>query len=282
MDAFEPGLIRHDAVLLLVLRAPLDPFSRDLPAVFRHLRERHLPGRQHVEPLVAEHADVELPAVDELFHDRRCLEFLVDERHPARELIVILDHRGLRDPRRGLEEKGLDDERERQTLGERHFPAWTNDRELGDANPVVRQQLFRQRLVPGEDQATRITSRVRQAQKLEIADDVLIEGRHPGECLHEVEHDVRLEEPDGRPDAAEVVIDAEHANVVADLAQRLDDVVLHLPLGLEDVDTGRVLGGNEVVVHEREDAQLLHGCSTDRFTGTIDDRHCAGSSSPAR
>ena len=42
------------------------------------------------------------------------------------------------------------------------------------------------------------------------------------------------------------------------LAQRLDDVVLHLPLGLEDVDAGRVLGRDEMVVDEREDAQLLH------------------------
>ena len=60
------------------------------------------------------------------------------------------------------------------------------------------------------------------------------------------------------PDAAEIVVDAEHAHVVAHLAQRLDDVVLHLPLGLADVDAGRVLRRDEMVVHEREDADLLH------------------------
>ena len=67
-----------------------------------------------------------------------------------------------------------------------------------------------------------------------------------------------LNDADRRPDAAEVVVDAEHAHLVAHLAQRLDDVVLHLPLGLEDVDAGRVLGRHEVVVDEREDAELLH------------------------
>ena len=56
----------------------------------------------------------------------------------------------------------------------------------------------------------------------------------------------------------EVVVDAEHAHLVAHLAQRLDDVVLHLPLGLEDVDAGRVVGRHQVVVDEGEDADLLH------------------------
>ncbi len=136
----------------------------------------------------------------------------------------------------------------------------------GNANPVIREQLLRERLVAREDQAARIATRVGQPQQLEIADDVLIEGRDAGERLHQVEDDVRLEETDRRPDAAEVVVDAEHAHLVADLAQRLDDVVLHLPLGLEDVDAGRVLGWDEVVVHEREDAELLHSIIT--ATGT--------------
>ena len=62
----------------------------------------------------------------------------------------------------------------------------------------------------------------------------------------------------GGADAGQVVVDAEHAHVVTDLAQRLDDVVLHLPLGFEDVDAGGVLGRHQMVVHEREDADLPH------------------------
>jgi hypothetical protein len=53
-------------------------------------------------------------------------------------------------------------------------------------------------------------------------------------------------------------MNAEHRHLVAAFAQRLDDVVLHLPLGLPHVDAGGVLGRHEVVVHEREDARFLH------------------------
>ena len=52
--------------------------------------------------------------------------------------------------------------------------------------------------------------------------------------------------------------DVEPKAIVADLAKRFDDVVLHLPLGLEDVDAGGVLWWDQMVVNEREDAELLH------------------------
>ena len=78
----------------------------------------------------------------------------------------------------------------------------------------------------------------------------------PGKRFHQVEDDVRLEEPGGRPDAGEVVVHAEHPHLVSLLAQRLDDVVLHLPLGFEDVDAGRVLGRDEMLVDEGEDPPL--------------------------
>jgi hypothetical protein len=47
---------------------------------------------------------------------------------------------------------------------------------------------------------------------------------------------------------------AKHADVVALFAQRLDHVVLHLPLRLENVDAGRVLRRDEMLVNESEDA----------------------------
>ncbi|MNC88694.1 hypothetical protein D3C83_45370 [compost metagenome] len=80
---------------------------------------------------------------------------------------------------------------------------------------------------------------------------------------------MRLELFDGVADAHQVVVHAEHAHRLARLAQRLDDVVLHLPFRLEDVDTCRVLGGHEMVVDEREYPDLLHrpiagpACATD-------------------
>ena len=121
---------------------------------------------------------------------------------------------------------------------------------------MIGEQLFRERLVAREDQPARIASGVAKPQQLQIADDVLIEGRDAGKRFHQVEDDVQLEEAGGRTDAGEIVVHAEHAHLVPLLAQRLDDVVLHLPLRLEDVDARRVLGWDEMFVHERKDASL--------------------------
>ena len=53
----------------------------------------------------------------------------------------------------------------------------------------------------------------------------------------------------------------ERQHLVAELAQRLDDVVLHLPRRGEDVDVRRVGGRHEVLVHEREHALRLHSAT---------------------
>ena len=127
---------------------------------------------------------------------------------------------------------------------------------------MVGEQLLRERLVAGEYQAARVAACVGQPKQLQIADDVLIERGYAGKRLHQVEHDVRLEQSGGRADAAELVVESEHPDAVAHFPQRLDDVVLHLPFGLEDVDAGRVLGRHEVIVHERENPKLLHQRNT--------------------
>ena len=69
--------------------------------------------------------------------------------------------------------------------------------------------------------------------------------------------------PAGRADPGEIVVDADHLHLVTALAKRLDHVVLHLPLGFEDVDPGRVLRRNEMLVDERKDhvsSQEQPGC----------------------
>jgi hypothetical protein len=69
---------------------------------------------------------------------------------------------------------------------------------------------------------------------------------------------VRLEGFDAAPDPEQVIVDAQDLHVVPNLLQCLDDVVLHLPIGLEDVDACRVLGRNEMVVDEREHSESFH------------------------
>ena len=125
-------------------------------------------------------------------------------------------------------------------------------REVGHRHAMVSEELLRQRLVARQNQAARIAAGVRQVQQLEVADDVLVEGGDARERLQQVEHDVRIERLHRGADAAQVVVHAAHAHLVPDLAQRLDDVELHLPLGLAHVDSLGVAGRHEVVVHERQ------------------------------
>ena len=57
--------------------------------------------------------------------------------------------------------------------------------------------------------------------------------------------------------AAEVVLDAEHVDVVLELvAQRREDVVLGPPRRRLRVDAGDVVGRHQVVVHQHEHAKL--------------------------
>src|SRR5262245_28638734 len=134
--------IGHDAVTLLVFGAPLYPFRRDAPPVVRHLRKRHLPYWKYLEPLIADHAHVELPSVDELLDDRGRGEALVNELHAPRELFFVFDDRRLRNARRGLEKEGFHDDREVYPLFELRGTAAANDDEIGSPDAMVREQLL--------------------------------------------------------------------------------------------------------------------------------------------
>ena len=78
------------------------------------LAELELPDRQHAQPLVAEHADVDLAALDILLGDRRGADPLVDEGDALGELLVAVDDRCLRDAPGRVLADALDDQRERQ------------------------------------------------------------------------------------------------------------------------------------------------------------------------
>ena len=107
------------------------------------------------------HADVQLAAVDELLDDRRGAEALVDELHALRELVLVLDDRGLRDAGRRLEEQRLDDQREPHRLRQRRLCVRSATTvKSGTRNAVVGEQLLRQRLVAREDQPARVAAGV--------------------------------------------------------------------------------------------------------------------------
>ncbi len=54
---------------------------------------------------------------------------------------------------------------------------------------------------------------------------------------------------------------AERLHLVPHVFERVRDVELHLPLGVLDVDARDIVGRHQVVVHEREHAQLSHSAT---------------------
>ena len=139
-----------------------------------------------------------------------------------------------------------------------HGAADLEDGELRHRNAVVGEQLLGEALVARQQQAAGIAAGVRDAQQLEVADDVLIEDRDVVEVLEQVEDDVRLEVVDRLAHDAEIVADAEVVHLVAGLLQGDGDVELRLPVDAGDVDALDVLRRHQIVVHQGENAQLSH------------------------
>ena len=108
------GRALHDAVALLIFEVVLDLLGRDRPRALRQIAELQFPDRQHAAAVVAEHADVDLAALDVLLGDRRGADPLVDEGDALGQRLVALHHRGLRDAHRGILDQALDDQRQLQ------------------------------------------------------------------------------------------------------------------------------------------------------------------------
>src|SRR5262249_55581046 len=81
------------------------------------------------------------------------------------------------------------------------------------------------------------------------------------EVFQQVEHRMRLTFRDGVPDHAEIAADAEALHLVSHLAQRAHHVELGLPLRLGNVDALHVVRGDEHLVHQGQQAKLLHSAT---------------------
>ena len=110
------GRAAVDAVLLLILHAPLHPIGRNAFRALGHVREKELPHGQRLQRLVAQNAHVELAAFDVLLRDRRRADALVNERDALLQLLVAVDDRRLRDADRRLLRQRFHDQRELQPL----------------------------------------------------------------------------------------------------------------------------------------------------------------------
>ena len=122
---FEPrhGTLRQilrgrggDAVFLLIAAVPFHLAGGDGGQVFRQRSEGHFPHRQYLQPLVADHPDIELAALDVLLDQRIGMRLLVNERDSLLELALIRDHGGLRNAERGILGRGFHEHRKAQAL----------------------------------------------------------------------------------------------------------------------------------------------------------------------
>ena len=75
--------------------------------------EFQLPHRQHPQPRVAEHSDIELTPLDILLGDGGSADLLVNEGDALREFLIRVDNGCLRDATGSVLGQALDEQRQR-------------------------------------------------------------------------------------------------------------------------------------------------------------------------
>ena len=193
----------HDAVALLVFEVVLDLLGRDRPRALRQIAELQFPDRQHAAAVVAEHADIDLAALDILLGDRRGADPLVDEGDALGQRLVAFHHRGLGDPHRGILDQALDDQRQLQPRRPLDLAPHREHGEGRRRHAVIMHELLGKVLAARQHQAARVAAGVGHAQQFEIAHDAVVVDRLAVKLLEQVEHDMRLEALDRLADRAQ-------------------------------------------------------------------------------
>ncbi len=230
--------------------------------------ELKLPDRQHPAAVVAEHADVDLAALDVLLGDRRRADPLVNERHALGQRLVGLDHRGLGNAHRRVLVQALDDQRQAEP---RRPLDLAPDREHGEGrrrHAVIVHELFRQILAARQHQAARVAAGVGHAGEFEVAHHAVVVDRLAVKLLEQVEHHMRLEALHRVADRPQLVAHAERHHLVAAAAQRRDHVIFGLPdIDLLFAESLQRLRRHEVRMRQQQDAAPFHSAIHCRRSG---------------
>src|SRR5882757_4574422 len=105
----------HDSDAFLVVGIVFGLLGGDLPCpLTAQAAEFQFPNRQDAQPIVAEHADIELTTLDVLLGDGGGSEPVVNEGDALREELVRIDDGCLRDPVGSILAQTLDDQRQRK------------------------------------------------------------------------------------------------------------------------------------------------------------------------
>ena len=104
----------HDPAAFLIAGVMLDFLGGDGPCALRHVAEFQLPDRQHPQPVIAQHADIEFAPLDILLRDGGRADTLVDESDPLLSFSSLSTTEAWRSQRRILA-NALDDQRQAKT-----------------------------------------------------------------------------------------------------------------------------------------------------------------------
>ena len=217
-----------DAVLELIVGIMLDASGGNGGAPGREVGEFELPNGQDLDSLVADGAHIDLPALDILLGDRIGVDALVDKGYTFLQFFRGVHNGCLRDAEGRLLGKALDDQRETQSPGRAGPVATRKNRKGRHADPMVGHKLLRQRLSPGKDQSPRVAAGVAYPEEFQEADHVLIKFSDAMEFFEEVEHDLRFPVSHGRANRHQLILNTEDLHLMAEPAQRRDDVVFGL------------------------------------------------------
>src|SRR6516225_4053023 len=259
----------HDSDPLLIIGIVFDLLGSYQPCTLAgHGAEFQFPDRQRSQPIVAEHADIELTALDILLGDGGSSDLLVDEGDALCELLVRINDGCLRDTPRSILVQALDNQRQRKTRWPFDLAAHREDGEGRHRDPAIMYQRLGQILAARQDQATRVAPGIRDLHQLEIARDVLVIHGLMVKLLQQREYHMRLETFDLVAHRLDFFLHAERTNFMAGSAQGAHDVVFRFPF--IDLSRGVSIGRvrrHEVRMHEHEDAEASHSAIHLRLDG---------------
>jgi hypothetical protein len=176
--------------------------------------------------------------------------------HPLRQGGVVVHHRPLRDPHRGILVERLDDQRKAHVARPLRGLTARADEEMRDAQPLVGEHHLGQGLVARQHQSRGRGAGVGQTQHLQDGGHPVVQRGEVAKMLGHVEHDVHGRGPQSCHQRIEISAEAEEPDLVPQTPERPRDIELRLvaPFELARV----VLLGGWIHVGIEQD-EYVHG-----------------------
>ncbi len=164
----------QDASPFLIVRIMLDLLGRDRPSALGEIAKLELPYRQCAQAIIANHADINLPALDILLRNGGRADAFVDEADAFSKFVIAVDDGGLRDPPGGILTKAFDDEGQREALRPLDFAASGKHGKRRHRNTMIMHQRFGEIFSACKHKAARVAAGIRNAREFEVARNIVV------------------------------------------------------------------------------------------------------------